>query len=53
MLAGRRKGGDWSEASWQEKRRRLFRGKLAGEKEETVQRLAGRRKGGDWSEAAW
>ena len=52
-LAGRRKGGDWSEASWQEKRRRLVRGWLAGEKEETGQRLAGRRKGGDWSEAGW
>ena len=52
-LAGRRKGGDWSEAGWQEKRRRLVRGWLAGEKEETGQRLAGRRKGGDWSEAGW
>ena len=53
-LAGRRKGGDWSEAGWQEKRRRLVRGWLVGEKEETGQRLADdRRKGGDWSEASW
>ena len=47
----RRKGGDWSEAMVQKKRRRLVRGYVVEEKEEIGQRLWYRRKVGDWPEA--
>ena len=52
-LGGRRKGGDWSEAMVQKKRRRLVRRYGTEEKEEIGQRLWYRRKGGDWSEPRW
>ena len=52
-LVGRRQGGDWSEAGWEETRRGLVRGWLVGDKEGIGPRLVGRRQGGDWSEAGW